>query len=535
TGQDDFVGLYGYMSILGAGVLYVSRRKQWPLLSYLAFACNFGLVAVSLRDYRMLEHFWQVMPFLTVFFILFSTMVFVYNLRRRAKSNLLDVLMLFLNAGIFFALSYRFIEEMYGREWVAAATLGLAAFYAAHVYYCLARRVLDRELMVSFLGLSAFFVTVSIPLVLSNEWITVSWSLQALVMLWIALRLNSEFLRQVSYLLYAIVLFRFGALDLGGQFAHGDPVGLSTAEYLRNLVQRLTMFGVPIASMGAAWQLLKRAHASSRWAVDSSTDVPGWIRQNWAMQGVVVLAAGMLFLYLHLELNRSFGFFLPIFRLPGLTLLWVAMCSILLVLYRESKQPAMFALMVMFLAGAMLKLFMFDVPSWSMSANFQYGGGYSFLDASMRFLDFGVVIAFLVWAALLLGGSLREYDAGKVIGGPAIALSFVYTSLEVNTALAEFLPGMRAGGVSILWSMYALGMLLFGIWRRSNALRYCGLSLFTVIALKVFFSDLATLDQIYRIVAFILLGVLVLAASFLYMKYRDTFLTEPDATKGSET
>ena len=40
---------------------------------------------------------------------------------------------------------------------VAVVTLGLAAFYAAHVYYFLARRIADRELLLSFMGLAVLF------------------------------------------------------------------------------------------------------------------------------------------------------------------------------------------------------------------------------------------------------------------------------------------------------------------------------------------------------------------------------------------
>ena len=69
------------------------------------------------------------------------------------------------------------------------------------------------------------------------------------------------------------------------------------------------------------------------------------------------------------------------------------------------------------------------------------------------------------------------------------------------------------------------------IRNRSGTLRYVGLALFSIVAVKVFFADLASLDQIYRIVAFILLGFLVLAGSFLYMKYRHTFEIEPDPQK----
>ena len=44
-----------------------------------------------------------------------------------------------------------------------------------------------------------------------------------------------------------------------------------------------------------------------------------------------------------------------------------------------------------------------------------------------------------------------------------------------------------------------------------------------MVGFKVFFSDLANLDQFYRIVAFILLGILILIAAFLYLKYQQTF------------
>ena len=63
-------------------------------------------------------------------------------------------------------------------------------------------------------------------------------------------------------------------------------------------------------------------------------------------------------------------------------------------------------------------------------------------------------------------------------------------------------------------------------------LRYVGLGLFTVVGFKVFFVDLASLDQFYRIIAFILLGVLVLCGSFLYLKYRQTFESQHSEVAG---
>jgi len=49
-----------------------------------------------------------------------------------------------------------------------------------------------------------------------------------------------------------------------------------------------------------------------------------------------------------------------------------------------------------------------------------------------------------------------------------------------------------------------------------------------VVAWKVFFVDLKRLDQFYRIVAFISLGILALAGSFVYLKYRDKFMLKEE-------
>lgn len=87
------------------------------------------------------------------------------------------------------------LVQAFGRQWVAALALGLAFFYAVHVATLLQRRLVDRNLLVSFLGLASFFLTLSMPLVLSAEWVTASWAVQAVVMLWMADRIGSRFLR----------------------------------------------------------------------------------------------------------------------------------------------------------------------------------------------------------------------------------------------------------------------------------------------------------------------------------------------------
>ncbi len=531
TGVVNYPGLYGYLLILGVGVLGVSIKKNWHLLNYLSFVGTYVLFFGSIAQWHYKSaDFWQVMPFLIAFFILYSTLTFLFNVINRQKSTLLDVLGLWVNAAVFFVVSYWMVREAYGERWVAAVSLALAAFYTAHVYCFLVRRLVDRELMLSFTALSAFFVAATIPLLLSHEWITPCWAIQALVMLWIAGKLESEFLRQVAYLLYAIVLGRFALVDMGAQYLHhasGDAK-LATGDFLWRMVERLMIFGVPIASMAGAGWLLRRAPPKPLAAVGRENDVGPWLGLPHATTAIVVAVAGMMFVALHLELNRSLGYFCDSFRLPGLSLLWVAMCLVLLLEYRRRRIDALLALLVVFAVGMVVKLFAFDLVAWDVTADLLYGGrDYVFLDAAMRLLDFGAMIAMLGGCYFLLraaSGQSNVRPAACVFGAAAVALLFIFLTLEVNTFLSHYVPGLRAGGVSILWAVFALALVIGGMWKDVRPVRYVGLALFAVVGGKVLLSDLAELEQIYKIVACIILGVVGLAGSLVYIKCRPMIL-----------
>lgn len=141
----------------------------------------------------------------------------------------------------------------------------------------------------------------------------------------------------------------------------------------------------------------------------------------------------------------------------------------------------------------------------------------------MRLIDFGAVIGLAFAGHRLLTTRWSAKTIGGSFGFIGIALLFIYLTLETNTVLYSYLRGMHVAGVSILWSLFALALLLRGIGRRARELRYLALGLFTIVAFKVFFVDLAHLSQFYRIIAFIILGGLVLSGSFLYLHFRESF------------
>lgn len=89
-------------------------------------------------------------------------------------------------------------------------------------------------------------------------------------------------------------------------------------------------------------------------------------------------------------------------------------------------------------------------------------------------------------------------------------------SLGIDRGLAQNLA------LSVLWLVYALALLTGGVVKDSAALRWQALALLGVVIVKVFFFDLSFLARFYRIVSFLLLGLVLLFVSFFYQRRSKT-------------
>ena len=111
----------------------------------------------------------------------------------------------------------------------------------------------------------------------------------------------------------------------------------------------------------------------------------------------------------------------------------------------------------------------------------------------------------------------------ELFGSFAGAVWFVYSSAELYRALNLYLPEFATGGLSVLWAVYALALLVGGIRYRKKPLRMTGLALFGVVAAKAIFLDLARLPSLYRVLAFLAMGLLFFIGAFAYMRVEQLF------------
>ena len=72
--------------------------------------------------------------------------------------------------------------------------------------------------------------------------------------------------------------------------------------------------------------------------------------------------------------------------------------------------------------------------------------------------------------------------------------------------------------LSVLWSLFAGGMTAVGFRMQVGALRVAGLVLFGITLAKVVFFDMSELQQFYRILALLALGLVLMAVAWAYQR-----------------
>ncbi|HEY6237023.1 MAG TPA: DUF2339 domain-containing protein, partial [Candidatus Elarobacter sp.] len=109
--------------------------------------------------------------------------------------------------------------------------------------------------------------------------------------------------------------------------------------------------------------------------------------------------------------------------------------------------------------------------------------------------------AIVAWNVVALAALSRE--CVDLLGGPK--------GLDSLANEAQF-------GLSAIWTVYATVLFALGMSRHQALLRWLGLTLFGWTIFKVFVVDLAALNVMYRILSFLVLGVVLVAVSIWYQR-----------------
>ncbi len=99
-------------------------------------------------------------------------------------------------------------------------------------------------------------------------------------------------------------------------------------------------------------------------------------------------------------------------------------------------------------------------------------------------------------------------------------VQWLLTWIRQSVAPPDYL-NVTNESLSFLFALYAVAMIAIGFARRRTLDRLLGLLAIGFVVLKLYLYDVWLLDRLYRISAFVALGILLLAASYLYSRWKD--------------
>ena len=513
TGSNNIAALYIYMTVLGAGTLLAAFYRSWPLLnaaSFIFYAIIGGAAITKLPPSQSLT----VIGLLAANYLIFNVQHFM-NAQKK-DMTLLETLLYCGNAIFFFAVSLDLAQEFY-KEYHLSALISLfaAAGSFAQVYLLMRKVEKPSKTLLIFAQLQlGFALILTVPLLLGNLWITAAWSLMAYAFVTAAIKVKSRTLLFIALALYLITPLR--------EMVDSEAFTSHDIDYLDALLRHLLTAGVYIAALTAGGIKLIKAPAFDPAEPSVLTGT---------LSKVLIWAAGIIFaVYSSFEIYWAMEHAFDVFKYGVLVMYWSVAAVVMMKLIRKYDQLKFIMLPILLLLLAGVWSLAWGEPH-SISLYFWKGLSYTIATTGVYITALALTARSFIQCAA--GENLR-YDKnllrnlGIAFYSAAGILFFIYSSKEIYEFWDHYLTSFRNGGLSVYWSALAFALLVWGLMKDRKALRLCGIGLFVAAAVKIFFIDLANLEQLWRIVAFALIGIVMLIGAVVYIRCKDMFVKNGD-------
>lgn len=463
TGGNHEVFLFTYLLAIDVATVVLVRLRGWPklILGVLPLTVVYFIGWYS-QFYRA-EELAATSVFLLLFGVAFGSVPIgreqgIGNREqgaenavrvRRGSVLLEDILLPLANAAFVALAGYSVLQDSGNHAWLPWLMVALAA-----VYLGVMRLPQTAVASAIHLSLAVVLLTIAVPLKASGAWITVSWLVEGLALVWVATRL--------------------GADEATGGYAS------RTLRWLGSASLALGFCGVCVHVMG--------------WA--DAWDVPLWNKgTGTALVGIAIFAVAA---WLALRAGSGGGPGAAWSRIAMGAVLLIAMTAVLLtareLVFSWETSRAHPAFATTDFATAVMALAVFAGVVWACAGVAKVRAGEEF------------------WSGVAALGTIAFNLIAVLTGVREVSALWPATSTDVDAALQQALA------ISGFLMLYGAGLLAVGFWKRSEFLRWQALVLLLTTILKTFLYDMRNLSQGYRVASFLALGALLLAVSFAYQK-----------------
>ena len=477
TGADAQIALFTYDGILIAATMYLARRRAWPSLNLASFVFTLLTVTAWMLDRYTPSRYLVTEGFLTAYCAMFVAILRDTHRSGRPDARVVTVILGL--APVLYHLASVAILFDHGVAFLIYISLASAAVVVASLEANIAA--------LRFVGWLAIIAPLAIWVSAHQRrgWVVASvvvavgtWLLSLAPAVRSASReepLDPWDMR----LIHSTGLGAFGVVYV----AMADLVSI------RTLALGAWLFA---AANAAGWAMLRKR----------SADAVHWLGVACALAAVAV-AIGFS------------GYWTVV--------MWSAEAAALMWIGRQAGR-------VWFRIGGLI-LFAIAIGVW-LQIEPPDGNGSFTVVLNARALSGAFVIAMLYLVAAVERAAIRTSDGWSgergVLLVTAHALTVVLISLEIvsfwETRTLEAVDANLARQLmlSSAWAIYAGAIIAIGMHRHSPPIRYFAIALFALTALKVVVVDTQALEGIYRVIAFLVVGAIMLAASFLYQRVRGT-------------
>jgi uncharacterized membrane protein len=500
SGSGNYVGLLSYMLMLTLGVFFIAIYKKWQLLSWLAFIITSLTILVTVWETS--DDFTPLLILYTAFFVIYSIVPFINHIRNREDALGKSFVILFWMNFMVAILSFLALFIHYDLDllYFSLVTITLAAYLLIYSAVLTQKVILLKNLFYIVLAQAISLLLVTPAFVFDGSSLTTFWSIESLMLLWIAIKSNEKSYAFFAFIGFIITVVRYLLLDIVEPLnILGYPMDESafTLYYLQTLA--ITSFFV-IGSLFVGFKLLKKSH----------------LELHYTKREFVILTLFLLsFIGSYLVITLMSSLLLELYHVNLFSVVYMLIIALFAFLLYHSDYKELFKV-IFYLFLVLLTIgFIHNILNISEE---------NIIISLLNFLVFMGVSAFIYLLVFRDSNfALLGYSVSTAMLIAGVGLLFLFLNVEVYYIVKVYYPLATKFAITLLWMIFGMILFVYGIIKEVKIAKMVGTLLIILAILKAFFIDLANLSSIYRIILFLILGVILFGLSYFYQSKNKRF------------
>lgn len=540
TGEGNYAVLFTFVLILNVGILVLAYFKKWNLLNIIAYIFTIILYGgwLSTRVVGVPDPpYVGALVFATLFYLVFFLMNIINNVKEQRRFTAPEIMVLLSNNFLYYCAGMFVLHNIAGGDYKGLFTIVLAAFNFIFAYLLYQNQKTDRNLVYLLIGLVLTFLSLTAPVQLEGNYITLFWALEAVLLLWLSQKSGIRLIRVASVAVLVLML-----LSLIIDWRIYSFTDVAVAVELSVIFNKIFITGtVVVTALAATNWLLKQ----------EQENILGTMLNAGTYRATVKTALfATLYLVLLFELYYQLTHSTATYGTRACVLACYNYAYLLGLMFWAIRQPnneiKKGAAAVAAFSAVMYLLVLHPIIVESRNAYLQ-GAADAKADLWWHYLPLLLVLMVVV---LFLRLVWQQYSFNHKLGKASLWFSsfmvvfLASAELEHLSLLSFYQPALpleaqlsqiRKICFPILWGLSSFVLMMVGMNRKLKTLRIISLTLFFLTLFKLFLFDIRGISEGGKIAAFICLGVLLLVVSFMYQKLKNLILEDDSLTNKPAT